>query len=274
MEKSTKYCLSFQLILVAIFSYGQSLNCNVFRLEGDSIKFKACEKAIETVYNKQLYQFDQRFQDGLSEAIKIAPDFDFPYKEQSVAYLKSGDFVSWKKLIDKAVELNPKGNLGYRAWCRYQFFRDHKGAIEDVEALEKIYPTGYLGYSANGDYELHIAKAICYSATSQKEKAISIIENQLAKKDHNVGLYDYYQLGVTYFETGKYDKALENFERQSKVYDFAENIYFRGKVSKIRNKDYLDLKTKALANYDEGKTMLEGYTHHFNKVYRKQIAEL
>ncbi|MNK18175.1 Tetratricopeptide repeat protein [compost metagenome] len=274
MEKSTKYCLSFQLILVAFFTYGQSLNCNVFRLEGDSIKFKACEKAIETVYNKRLYQFDQHFHDGLSEAIKIDPNFDYPYLEQSVAYLKSGDFISWKKLIDKAVELNSKGNLGYRAWCRYQFFRDYKGAIADIEALEKIYPTGYLGYSANGDYELHIAKALCYSAIGQKGKAISIIENQLSKKDHNVGLYDHYQLGVTYFETGKYDKALENFEKQSKVYDFAENIYFKSKVSKIRNKDYLDLKNLAIKTYDEGKTMLEGYTHHFNKVYRKQIAEL
>ncbi|RZJ38722.1 MAG: tetratricopeptide repeat protein, partial [Chryseobacterium sp.] len=189
-------------------------------------------------------------------------------------YLKRGDFLTWKILIDKAVELNPKMHLGYRGWCRYQFLRDYNGAIADIEALEKIYPTGYLGYSANGDYELHIAKALCYSAMGQKEKAISIIENQLSKKDHNVGLYDHYQLGVTYFETGKYDKALENFEKQSKVDDFAENIYFRSKVSKVRNKDYLDLKTLALKTYDEGKTMKDGYTHHFNKVYRTQIAEL
>ncbi|MPS74351.1 MAG: hypothetical protein E2590_14545 [Chryseobacterium sp.] len=53
-----------------------------------------------------------------------------------------------------------------------------------------------------------------------------------------------------------YYHSLENFEKQSKVYDLAENIYFRGKVSKIRNKDYLDLKTKALGNYDEEKIML------------------
>ena len=51
-------------------------------------------------------------------------------------------------------------------------------------------------------------------------------------------------------------------------------IYFKSKVSKIRNKDYLDLKSLALKSYDEGKTMKDGYTHHFNKVYRKQIAEL
>ena len=142
------------------------------------------------------------------------------------------------------------------------------------QALEKIYPTGYLGYSANGDYELHIAKAICYSALGQKEKAIKIIEQQISAKDHNIGFFDYYQLGVTYFELGKYDKALENFEKQSKQNDFAENIYYKSKVSKIRNKDYLDLKKLALKSYDEGKTMKDGYTHHFNKVYRAQIEEL
>lgn len=274
MEKSMKFCLSFQLLFVAIFSYSQSLNCNVFRMEGDSAKFNACEKAMETVYGKKWYQFDRRFHDGLSEAIKMDSNFDYPYKEQSVAYLKSGDFVNWKKLIDKSVELNPKENLGYRGWCKYQFFRDYKGAIEDIEALEKIYPTGYLGYSSNGDYELHIAKALCYSAIGEKEKAVSIIENQLSKKDHTIGLYDYYQLGVTYFELKNYDKALENFEKQSNVYDYAENSYFKAKVSKIRNKDYLEEKKLALKKYDEGKTIKDPYTHHFNKVYRSQIAEL
>ncbi|WP_126358653.1 hypothetical protein [Chryseobacterium gleum] len=60
-------------------------------------------------------------------------------------------------------------------------------------------------------------------------------------------------------------------KKQSKEYDFAENIYFKSKVSKIRNKDYLDLKKLALRTYDEGKTMKEVYTHHFNKIYRQQI---
>ena len=96
----------------------------------------------------------------------------------------------------------------------------------------------------------------------------------MAKKDHNVGFYDYYQLGVTYFEQGKYDKALENFDKQSKYSDFAENIYYKSKVAKIRNKDYLDLKMLALKSYDDGKTMRDHYTHHFNKIYRTQIEAL
>jgi len=265
MEKLPKYFLSLFIVVLYTNLHAQ-VNCNV--IEGENCK-KACE-----IYNGSGIQGFKESQENFDRAIALCPSFSDAYIEKSVPHLKRGDFLTWKILIDKAVELNPKMHLSYRGWCRYQFLRDYNGAIADIEALEKIYPTGYLGYSANGDYELHIAKALCYSATGQKEKAISIIENQLSEKDHNVGLYDHYQLGVTYFETGKYDKALENFEKQSKVDDFAENIYFRSKVSKVRNKDYLDLKTLALKTYDEGKMMKDGYTHHFNKVYRTQMAEL
>ncbi|UFH30373.1 hypothetical protein LNP04_10300 [Chryseobacterium sp. C-71] len=266
MEKFQKYYLSL-LILVVYSNLQSQVNCNV--MQSDDCK-KACE-----LYNYWgEYQGFRESQEGFDKAIALCSNFSNAYMEKAVPYLKNGDFVTWRVLIDKAVELDPKMHLGYRGWCKYQFLRDYKGAIADIEALEKIYPTGYLGYSANGDYELHVAKAICYSALGQKEKAISIIENQLAKKEHNVGLFDYYQLGVTYFELSKYDKALENFEKQSKQYDFAENIYFKSKVAKIRNKDYLDLKKMALKSYDEGKSMKDGYTHHFNKVYRAEIEEL
>lgn len=266
MEKFQKYYLSL-LVLVIYSNLQAQVNCKA--VEGEN-----CKKACEIFNYWGNFQGFKESQEKLDEAIDLCPSFSNAYMEKAVPYLKRGDFATWKKLIDKAVELEPQKNLGYRGWCKYQFLRDYKGAIADIEALEKIYPTGYVGYSSNGDYELHIAKAICYSALGQKEKAISVIEDQLSKKNHSIGLFDYYQLGVTYFELGKYDKALENFEKQSKQYDFAENIYYKSKVSKIRNKDYLNLKMLALKSYDEGKTMRDAYTHHFNKVYRAQIEEL
>lgn len=267
MEKFQKYYLSVLLVILYSSHLSAQVNCNA--VEGEN-----CKKACEIFNYWGRFQGFRESQEKLDQAIELCPTFSNAYMEKAVPYLKRGDFEIWKQLIDKAVELDPQKHLGYRGWCKYQFLRDYKGAIADIEALEKIHPTGYLGYSANGDYELHIAKAICYSALGQKEKAIKIIEQQISKKDHNIGFFDYYQLGVTYFELGKYDKALENFEKQSKQYDFAENIYYKSKVSKIRNKDYLDLKKLALKSYDEGKTIKDGYTHHFNKVYRTQIEEL
>ena len=265
MEKFQRYYLSFLLLIVYTNTIAQ-VNCNA--IEGEDCK-KACE-----LYNQssELQGF-RASQEGFDKAIELCPDFSNAYMEKAVPYLKNGDFATWKILIDKAVALDPKRHLGYRGWCKFQFLRDYKGAVLDLEELKKYYPED-LGRSQNGDYNLDVVKAMSYSALGQKEKAAGIIERLLAARGYTKGMFDHYQLGVTYFELGRYDKALENFEKQSKEYDFAENIYFKSKVSKIRNKDYLDLKTLALKTYDEGKTMKDGYTHHFNKVYRKQIEEL
>ncbi|UKB83781.1 tetratricopeptide repeat protein [Chryseobacterium sp. MEBOG06] len=265
MEKFQRYYLSFLLLIVYTNTIAQ-VNCNA--VEGEDCK-KACE-----LYNWASYlQGSGESQEGFDKAIGLCPDFSHAYMEKSVPYLKNGDFVTWKVLIDKAVDLDPKLYLGYRGWCKFQFLRDYSGAIQDLEELKKYYPED-LGRSQNGDYNLDVVRAMSYSALGKKGKAAGIIERLLAARGYVKGMFDHYQLGVTYFEQGKYDKALENFEKQSKEYNFAENIYFKSKVSKIRNKDYLDLKTLALRTYDEGKTMKDIYTHHFNKVYRQQIEEL
>lgn len=265
MDKFQRYYLSFLLLIVYTNTIAQ-VNCNA--IEGEDCK-KACE-----LYNQssELQGF-RASQEGFDRAIELCPDFSNAYMEKAVPYLKNGDFATWKILIDKAVALDPKMHLGYRGWCKFQFLRDYKGAILDLEELKKYYPED-LGRSQNGDYHLDVVKAMSYSALGQKEKTVGIIERLLATRGYVKGMFDHYQLGVTYFELGRYDKALENFEKQSKEYNFAENIYFKSKVSKIRNKDYLDLKMLALKTYDEGKTMKDGYTHHFNKVYKQQIEEL
>lgn len=265
MEKSQKYYLSL-LILMMYTNLLSQVNCNI-------IDDKNCKKSCETVKLASEHQGFSVSQEAFDLAIKLCPKNDEAYLGKSIPYLKRGDFITWKRLIDKAVELNPRMNLGYRGWCRYQFLRDYKGAITDFETLEKIQPNG-LGYSQNGNYHLEIVRGICYSAIGQKAKAISIIEKQINKKNYTIGIYDYYQLGVTYYDSNQFDKALENFEKQSKISDFAENIYFKAKVSKIRNKDFLDLKKLALKSYDEGKFMKDSYTHHYNKIYRKQIVDL
>lgn len=265
MEKFQRYYLSFLLLIVYTNTIAQ-VNCNA--VEGENCK-KACEQ-----YNwASDRQGSRESQGAFDKAISLCPDLSSSYMEKAVPYLKNGAFLAWKILIDKAVAVDPKMYLGYRGWSKFQFFGDYKRAIQDLGELKKYYPD-HLGRSLNGDYHLDVVRAISYSALGQKEKAVGIIENLLVSKGYFKGVYDHYQLGVTYFELGRYDKALENFEKQSKENNFAENIYFKSKVSKIRNKDYLDLKKLVLTTYDEGKTIRDVYAHHFNKIYRKQIEQL
>jgi len=148
------------LIVIILLSYlkANSQNCQAFLYYGDTLQYEACLIAEERDGH---YQYSKAYQEALDRAIEKCPYFSYGYFHKSVAYLKSGDFLTWKKLIDKAVELKPEENLGYRGWCRYQFFRDYQGAINDIERLDNLV-TYDIGYSAGCEYHLNIAKAICY----------------------------------------------------------------------------------------------------------------
>ncbi len=264
---TTRWILFFLLL----HAYCSSQNCEAFKFYGDTLQYEACKLAEN---RRGHYQFSREYQEALDKAIEKCPYFSYAYRHKSVAYLKSGDFLNWKKLIDQAVHYDPTENLGYRGWCRYQFFRDYQGAIQDIERLDSL--VNYdIGYSANGDYHLHIARAICYKAIGEKEKAIQIIENQLNHDQYVVGLYDYLHLGVLYLETNNYEKAIQAFIRQSKENELAENQYYLAMAYKKRNQitDFQQCIQKAEQLYLSDRKMFDPYTTPMDKIYLQQIQQ-
>ncbi len=251
--------------LLPLLSYSQP-NCNVYLYKGDTALYKACKFAEEN--GRGYYQFDRRMHAVYDSALAICDRFAYAYRVKSVAYLKSGDFLTWKKLIDQAVKYEPELHMGYRGWCRYQFFRDYDGAIKDIENLEKLIAYD-IGYSANGNYHLMIAKALCYMELDEKQKAIDIIEKQLAKEDYEAGLFDYYQLGVCYFQMGNDEKALFYLLKQKDQKVLAETEYYLAKIYKSQGKmeEYKSHKSNALEYYQKGHILFDDYSHHTNKVY-------
>lgn len=262
--------LTYLFLILPICLFSQP-NCNAYLYKGDTLQYKAC---IESEKANNLYQFQREFQEIFDEAIKISPNFAYAYREKSTAYLKCGDFITWKKLIDKAVEYDSNGNLGYRAWCRYQFFRDYKGAIKDIEKLDSLV-TSNIGYSVNGDYHLNITKGICYSAIGQKHKAIKIFRDQLKTKDYSAGLYDYYQLGVIFYEINDFKNALICFDKQSKINELADNAYYKCKIYKLLKNETEHKKYKeiALKLYAENKKLFDPYTRHYKSIYYDTISK-
>ncbi len=263
---------TFPIILFcfsSFLSYSQP-NCNVYLYEGDTAQYKACQFAEEN--GGGYYQFDRRMHAVYDSALAICDRFAYAYKVKSVAYLKSGDFLTWKKLIDKAVYYDPELHLGYRGWCRYQFFRDYEGAITDIENLEKLMHYD-IGYSANGNYHLMIAKALCYMELGEKQKAIDVIENQLNKDGYEAGLFDYYQLGVTYYQVGNYEKALHYLTQQKSHKILAETEYYLAKIYKAQRKmkEYSLHKSNALEYYQADYKLFDDYSQHTNKVYYNEL---
>ena len=247
-------------------------NCEAFLYAGDTLKYEACQAAMKAAGH---YQFSKEYQKAMDKALEIDSTFDYPYWAKSIAYLKSGDFIHWKLLIDQAVSYNPEMHLGYRGWCRYQFFRDYKGAIEDIEQLDKL--TDYdIGLSQNGRYHLHIARGLCYKAIGEKQKALEIIENQVLINEEKklVGSYDYLHLGVLYFEMEDYNKALSAFQKQSSITPLAENQYYLALVYRSlgRSEEYLSCLYKSKELYLSDSRMFDPYSNPLDRIYLADIT--
>lgn len=259
----------FLAILLVTKHSSFAQNCQAFLYMKDTLQYEAC---ILAEARNGHYQFSKEYQEALDRSIEKSPRFSYAYRHKSVAYLKSGDFLTWKKLIDKAVELDPEQNLGYRGWCRYQFFRDYAGAIKDIEKLNEMFGND-IGYSANGDYHLNIAKAICYKAIGQSSKALSIIENQLLLEDYTPAKYEYLHLGVLLLEAGRYEEALKAFSDQTTLSELADNQYYAALAHKKLNHQlaYLQALESAKSLYLKGQKMHDPYTSPYDKVYLSMI---
>lgn len=262
------------LILFLIpFSVFAQENCNYYKMIDNQYKYEACTK-FEELNAQKYYQFQKEYMEGLDDIIEKYPEYAPPYREKSATYVKAGDFINWKINIDNAVKYDAENFLGIRAGLKAKFFGDNIGAIEDIDSLDKIRDYD-LGMTNNGDYHLNMVKAICYSQLGQKEKAIEIFEKQLADDTHTVGLYDYYQLGVTYFEIKNYEKALQTFQKQLSENENAETHYYIGQIYKNLNQPekYAEHKEKAIDFYKKGIIMRDGYNEHINKVYFETIQK-
>jgi tetratricopeptide (TPR) repeat protein len=244
-------------------------NCEAYKYFGDALKYKACKVSEKRAGH---YQFSREYQEALDEALEIDSTFAFAYKVKSTAYLKSGDFLNWKKLIDLAVKYDTVGHLDYRGWCRYQFFRDYTGAIADIELLDKLVDHD-IGYSVNGDYHLQIARALCYKALGQNDKAIQIIETQFEDPEYPIGLYDCLHLGVLYLEKQEYDKALHYFAKQAEENDLAENRYYSALAHKLNNNPtaYEEELILAHRKYQNEERMNEDYTEYADKIHLRDF---
>jgi tetratricopeptide (TPR) repeat protein len=232
----------FLLMSLGLVAYAEP-NCNIYKMENNVPCYEAC--ILATTGGGE--QGSRKSQEKFDKAIEQCPTLDYAYMEKSVPYLKRGDFVT--------------------------FLRDYKGAIKDFERLDTLFPHD-IGYSQNGDYQLTIVKALCYSAIGEKDKAIQIIESQLSKKGYSPMVYDYLHLGVLKMETGDINGSIESFSKSIALNDYlAEPYYFLGLIYKSKNLtvEHKSSMEKAKAYYLKGYKRFDPYTQPMHKVYLSDI---
>ncbi len=266
---------SFTIIAVFICtcSIQAQPNCNVFLWKGDTAQYKACKMLTENLHN--YYQFSKEFHKLVDSAIAICPYFAYAYREKAAPYVKSGNFTAWKKYIDLAVKYDSLGYLPVRASLRYKFFADYGGAIQDIELLERINKFD-IGSTSNGTYHLTIVKALCYKQLGKIKESIDIIEHFMQQKNYSIGLYDYFHLGVMYFETGEYEKAITTLNNQLVQYDFAEVQYYLALAYKKAGNTgaYLQAKQSAALLHKDKRRLFDDYHFMIDQIFEKDISKI
>lgn len=258
-----KASYSLIIFIISFIKIYAQPNCEAFLYHyKDTLKYEACKKSEQI---EGLYQFSKEYQTILDESIKIDSTFAYAYRKKSTAYLKSGDFITWKQLMDKAVKYDPEGNLEYRGLMRFKCFRDYNGALSDFQKLESL--------GVQPDH-LSITKSLCYYSKGEIEKATEILENQLKIHD-DLGLIGYLHLGVFYLEQKNYRKAIHCFYKQIEVNEIAEShFYLALSLMNLQlSEEYFSHLEEAKNLYIQGMRMSDVYIDPIHKIYLEDIED-
>ncbi|WP_299228645.1 hypothetical protein [uncultured Psychroserpens sp.] len=236
------------LLTSSLFSYAQP-NCYIYA--ENSQERKACELSYKAIQYPQGSKASQKLFD---QAIAIAPEFAWAYYEKSVPYFKRGLLREGLDILNKAIKIDPKEYLCYRAYWYWQY-KNYNLCIEDLETYYKL-PKAYVQFTPGGDKDMRIILGLAYAKTNQYKKGIEIISNCIInyKSKDDIGLTDYHSLGILYVLDKQYSKAIATLKKQLTINeDMADTNYFLG----IALKEKLNLVeakkqfTKALSKYRE-----------------------
>ncbi|MFL0082025.1 hypothetical protein V2647_10245 [Tenacibaculum maritimum] len=168
--------------------------------------FSSKEKRLSQASHFQGVYFSQKmfdvliFQDSNQEDV---------YFEKSIPYNKRGDYAKGFKLLNKAVEINPKMHLGYRGWLRLVKLKDYKGCINDLKRLDSLTPDFV---DAPWGENIHYLLGLAYKGLNINQLALIEFDKSIkSEKDTSwVNPNVFLQKGIIYNKIKDYNNALIN----------------------------------------------------------------
>lgn len=172
--------------------------------------------------------YSQERQRCLDAGLEIDPEIAYLWQQKAMPLFKQGKYEVGMEYIDKAVEIDPERWQPYRAFIKVIFAKTYRDGIADFEELLEEYGNAYV---MDHTYKFHIA--LSHLQLNHFEKAESIFAEDLKEQveqwgedgEHHLDLFYY---GITKYEQGKYEEAIEVFDKALKLYPtFAEVQYYK-----------------------------------------------
>ena len=179
--------------LLGVISFAQP-NCFIYP-EGSGER-EACELSYKAI---EYPQGSRASQELFDEAIAIGPKYAWAYYEKSVPYFKRGFLNKGLQILNKAIELEPREYLCYRAYWYWQY-KNYALCIADLESYYKL-PKAYLQQTPGGDKDMRLILGLAYAKQGELQKAIFLFNKAINFNSDLAAAY--VSLGVIFYKQGK-----------------------------------------------------------------------
>jgi tetratricopeptide (TPR) repeat protein len=212
--------------------------------------------------------FSPEYQLYIDSAIEMNPNMAYLYQQKSMPYFKQGKYELGLQSLDKAVELDPKSHIDYRAFIKCIFARTYEESIKDFQAAKKI--KGENGVVMDHSYDFYIG--LCHLQLGNFSKSLDCLEKGIEQTRRTNGeswihYLDLFYAGIATQELNRHKEAIQYFDRALKGFPaFSDAKYYRA-LSLFRT-GQIDLAEKTLNDCELD--FKKGYTiNEDNAVYEK-----
>ena len=221
--------------------------------------------------NKQTIEITQKLLDSLSAYPQVSMQSDLYYKlvlekypntheaymSRSVPYNKGGEHATGFAMLNRAVELDPMQNLGYRTFVKLYMMHDYEGALQDCLRLDSL--TSYAKPGVWGE-DMDMVIGLCYLQLNDFQKARLRFTNSINKVTQENGKQwnsprVFLYLGITLMKEKAYSQAAQVLDELIQLNpNYSEAYYYKAQCYSSRK----DLKN-AEATLEKCKQVFEKY---------------
>lgn len=229
------------------------------------------EEVVEKYLKNGAWQqriFSPEYQQYIDSAIAVKPEMAYLYQQKAMPFFKQRKYEAGMKILDKAVELDAKRFLDYRAFIKCVFAKTYHDAILDFREAKNLISKD--GYIMDHSYDFYIG--LCYIQLNEFEKAAEIIRESIEKLVEEKGEewvhhLDYFYLGIAFHELQQHEEAIKYFDKTLKKYkEFSDAEYYKA-ISLYRS-GKVDLAVELLSMCEQHFNM--GYTiNEANAIYEE-----
>jgi len=233
----------------------------------------------EAVYKRAIHypQGSMMSINGIKRATEIDSTYQQAVYELSVAYLKRGLPHKWKPQYDKSVLLDSVQRMPWRGYLYLWFYRDYEKAIADFDASDTLTPNFI---DAPQGHSVDYWRGICYLGLKDYKNSISYFDKYINTETEESGedwveVTAFLYRGIAYFETGNYEEALLNFDKQLK---YSRNLsadakYYKAQILQSQNKidESKVLIQNAIDDYNVGYYNNRPYVETLRQIYLEDL---